>query len=400
LSTGQRAGDSLDKGAPVPTAAPFSVPIGASDRTAQRAAERSPPSVAGPGRISTNQEINMSESTGRTRADCGGAGEGVNQHHGNAAADTANRASKQANSIKTALARCSGCGEETCLMPLHGERGGPMRCPLCIGKWHGEHGKRRRHGRIVIRAITAFLRNGGRGKDIEKLQQAAVFSNLRELGIGMVGLEVDPLGYLDGIATFDGETVELTSELLADAIKLAHPDCHPPEREELARRTTQGLLALQPFVFPAPKPKPKPAPRDTSVNTPSQDAKRPVTEKPVAPAYPCADCRDTVPLNCCDACRAEHDKRKKAERDGEAAKRRKWYRKRNERRWNSKACAVCGKEFRISGGPGKVKRKDARYCSAACRQRAHRQVTAKSKSTEELPISRNAAAPEIEGDRP
>jgi hypothetical protein len=87
--------------------------------------------------------------------------------------------SAAANSLKTALARCPGCGEQTCLMALHGERGGPLLCPLCIGKWNGEHGKRRRLGRIVIRAMTAYLSNGGR--DLDKLQQTA----LRSLLVGL-----------------------------------------------------------------------------------------------------------------------------------------------------------------------------------------------------------------------
>ena len=60
---------------------------------------------------------------------------------------------------------------------------------------------------------------------------------------------------MHGIASFNDADIELTSELLADALRLTHPDCHPPERQELAHRVTQGLLALQPFVFPASKPK-------------------------------------------------------------------------------------------------------------------------------------------------
>jgi len=48
-------------------------------------------------------------------------------------------------------------------------------------------------------------------------------------------------------------------------------------------------------------------------------------------------------------------------------------------------CSVCGTDF-------KGKRTDARYCSAACRQQAHRKrVTDKTSSTGALVLSRNAA---------
>jgi hypothetical protein len=126
------------------------------------------------------------------------------------------------------LGRCDGCGTRTLLMPLHGPKGGPLRCPLCVGKWHAEHGKRRRHGRIVIRALRAYLDNGGSFKDVEKLTQSALCSDF--FCSDLLGHEAfaDPLGYLTGVATnAKGEIIELTSELLADAIKLAHPD-YPP----------------------------------------------------------------------------------------------------------------------------------------------------------------------------
>jgi hypothetical protein len=276
---------------------------------------------------------------------------------------------------------------------LHGARGGPLCCPLCIGKFHAEHGKRRRLGRIVIRAICAYLAaDGSRHSDLDKLKQSAICGDF--FGDDVLGHEViiDPLGYLTGTASTNGETIELTSELLIDAIKLAHPDHHPPERQDLARRTTQGLLALQPFVFPAPKPEPPPVPRR---NGSTEGRSAPSTE-PSRPAYPCADCRDTIPYFYCDPCRAERDKQQEKEREQEAAKRRKWYARRKARRWISKACASCGASFKISGGPGKGKRKDARYCSDACRQRAHRAaVTAKNKLRPEPPFSRNAAAAEV-----
>jgi hypothetical protein len=121
-----------------------------------------------------------------------------------------------------------------------------LLCPICAGKWQAEHGRRRRAGRIVIRALTAFEEAGGNPADMEKLRITALGKDL---------FEIDPLGYLAGVANTADEVIELTSELLDDAIRLSHPDCHPPERQDLARCTTQKLLALKPFTFPAPQPK-------------------------------------------------------------------------------------------------------------------------------------------------
>lgn len=268
------------------------------------------------------------------------------------------------------IATCEGCNERTFLIPLHGSKGGPLRCPLCAGKWHAEHRKRRRHGRIVIRALRAYLDNGGRVRDIEKLQQSAICSDF--LGEDLFGTGIaDPLGYLTGVATnAKGEIIELTSELLADAIKLVHPDHHPPERKELAHRVTQGLLALQPFVFPAPK-KPPPEPSVTDFSTTPTRPERAVTK---SPTYPCADCRDTTPYFYCDPCKAEWERRGAKEDEQSRAKQRKWYARRKARQWHSKACESCGVSFKISGGGGKHKRSDARFCSDACRQKAHRKA--------------------------
>jgi hypothetical protein len=143
------------------------------------------------------------------------------------------------------MALCDGCGEDSFLLPLHGGKGGPLRCPLCVGAWNAEHGRRRRTGRIVIRAIKAFLDAGGTISDVEKLKLTAHVDDL---------VEIDPLGYMAGIAKFESGDIDLTSELLSDVLKLTHPDHHPLERKELAHRVTQKLLALMPFVFPAPEP--------------------------------------------------------------------------------------------------------------------------------------------------
>jgi hypothetical protein len=124
--------------------------------------------------------------------------------------------------------------------------------------------------------MKAFLDAGGSLQDLDKLKDAASLGGL--FGFGEL---TDRLGYMDGVArSSDDEIIELTSELLADAIRLAHPDYHPPERQDLARRVTQQLLALQPFAFPAPKPKPPPSP-NTNRETPSVSKEKP---RPTQPA--------------------------------------------------------------------------------------------------------------------
>jgi hypothetical protein len=182
------------------------------------------------------------------------------------------------------IGRCDGCGESTALFPLHGEKGGPPRCVLCLGKWHAEHGRRRNRGRVVIRAIKGYLAAGGEWTDVNKL-------NICALGADIGGVfDIDPLGYMAGVAKTADEIIELTSELLADALVLVHPDKHPPERQELAHRVMTQLLALKPFVFPALEPK-SPLPRS------SQPAPRPANppkqaQRNAKPAYPCSDSRD------------------------------------------------------------------------------------------------------------
>jgi hypothetical protein len=238
-----------------------------------------------------------------------------------------------------------------------------------MGQWHAEHGRRRRAGRVVVRAIEAFLEAGGKYRDIDKLK----------LGNALLDFGIDPLGYMSGIARLDGADADLTSELLADTLRLTHPDCHPPERQDLAHRVTQGLLALQPFVFPAPKPKPEPFPQPKQSDASSKPPRAALT-KP-SQVYPCPDCADTVPYFYCDACKAEWNKRQKAERDRANVKQRKWYAQRKARRGlgGKKACGVCGTDF-------EPKRADARFCSPACRQKAHRNAVTGSQgfSTEPL----------------
>jgi hypothetical protein len=85
--------------------------------------------------------------------------------------------------------RCAICDKHDVLTPLHGDDGGPGCCLLCRGKWHAEHGRRRKLGRIAIRAMKAFIDGGGRYEDFDKLKTAAISSDW---------LDLDPLGYLAG----------------------------------------------------------------------------------------------------------------------------------------------------------------------------------------------------------
>jgi hypothetical protein len=217
-----------------------------------------------------------------------------------------------------ANAECARCGKHDYVTPLHGDAGGPMCCLMCIGEWQAQHGRKRRTGRIVIRAIMAFREAGGSMDDIEKLTKSAMFG---DYGFPEI---TDQLGYMDGIARMDGADVDLTSELLADVLALTHPDHHPPERQQLAHRVTQGLLALKPFVFSAPKPKPnlEPEPEPSPRSRPAPEP------KPSQPRYPCADCADTTPSFYCDACKAEYEKRGQKEFEERTAKQRAWYARR------------------------------------------------------------------------
>jgi hypothetical protein len=269
---------------------------------------------------------------------------------------------------------CAMCRKHEYVRPLHGDKGGPLCCILCIGKWHGEHGRRRKLGRIVVRAMNAYLDGGGNYGDLDKLKLSATGSGI----LSGLGFELDPLGYLDGIADTKDENIDLTSELLVGAIKLAHPDLHPPERRELAHRVTQGLLALQPFTFPASKPK-EPKPTPPAPPKPMSD-RNAVLKKP---RYPCPECACHVPYFYCDACKAEWNRRRDNEEERERARQRDRYKVRKQSRsWRKPAsiCAACGKNF-------KGKRADAQFCSATCRQRAHRAVTDKSMDTVNVEIA-------------
>jgi hypothetical protein len=267
---------------------------------------------------------------------------------------------------------CGGCGEYTWLLSLHGEKGGPLRCFKCAGEWNAIHGRRRKAGRIVIKALKLFEAAGGILREIDKLKVAS-------WGIPVPGY--------DDADTIGAEIGDITSELLEDVLKLCHPDKHPAERKQLADRVTQELLALKPFVFPAPKPRPEPPePRDGSL----WDFQKP-TKDPLRLTYPCADCAGEAPYFYCDVCKAEWEKRYREECEREAIKRRERYRAWRERHVRSIRCLCCEKQF-------KQKRTDQKFCSNACRQRHHRKrVTDKRRLSREnknaVTRTSNAAQP-------
>jgi hypothetical protein len=47
------------------------------------------------------------------------------------------------------------------LLRLHGDNGGPLFCPLCAGEWNAKHTKRRKFGRIVLKAMNLYIQHGG-----------------------------------------------------------------------------------------------------------------------------------------------------------------------------------------------------------------------------------------------
>jgi hypothetical protein len=213
--------------------------------------------------------------------------------------------------------RCHRCLHDTIVFPLHGvEKGGPLVCVQCAINIESNPERRR--------LLEAFgLRSSAR----------------------------------------PAESTEMSLELLKDVMALTHPDRHPPERADLAKRVTAQLTALKLYLRPAPKP-PEP-PAHVTDKTPS------VVEQlrsRLMPSFPCVACLGYQPFYYCTACKAEWDKRKEAEREQAREKRREQYARRKRRRALCKApstCPACGEQFRPP-------RKDARYCSPACRQRAHR----------------------------
>jgi hypothetical protein len=240
------------------------------------------------------------------------------------------------------LGHCLKCGGGQKLVgPLHLDKGGPILCLPCGIEWHAEQARSRNRAEMKKR-----------------------FMDMAFGGTAYAGPH------------------ELTLELLEEAVRLTHPDRHPPERAEQATRVTAELLALKPYVLSKPPP---PPPSNTSATATPWQPQTSVTpeerkdwdeagrgiEALLKRIRPCEICRDTVPLYYCDACRDWHEAQQRKARELDNAKRERDNKLQRARRaWRRRLsppgrCAACGTAF-------KGKRKDAKYCSAACRQRAHR----------------------------
>jgi hypothetical protein len=265
--------------------------------------------------------------------------------------------------------RCEGCGEVTWLLPLHGPKGGPLRCFKCAGEWNAKYGRRRKSGRVVVKAMKAFAAAGGSWSDYDKLKLAA-----GGLSLSLAPWMADTLGV---------EVGDITSELLAEAIELTHPDRHPVELKEKAQRVTQELLALRPFVFPAPKPKSR-AKNDGFSKQPQEDF-----NKPSQPAYPCEDCEGATSSYYCDACKAQWNKEQEEKRRAKDKKRqeknarqREGYKRRRAHftTWVELTCATCGEPFKPK------RRLGVKHCSPKCRRRAY--VKRDGKQSNYKPLSR------------
>lgn len=266
------------------------------------------------------------------------------------------------------VGHCTNCGSQTLVTPLHGDNGGPLFCLHCGIDWHTKNARLRKMGRIVSKAMKAFFAAGGTYTAIDRLSLSACGFSL----------------YPGEAYTLETSLGDITTELLEAAVRLTHPDRHPPERQAEAHRVTQELLALKLYTFPAPKPKPrsKAEPEPTAANQRKQridQLTNEITEK--ASRYPCEICVDQTPFFYCATCSAEYDRRQHQEHERKRRKRREQYARRKQRlQWKTppRTCPSCGDSF-------KGKRHDAVYCSSICRQRAHRK-----RVTDNLPPSRAA----------
>ena len=223
------------------------------------------------------------------------------------------------------LPRCVNCGTGQFVTHLHRERGGPMVCPKC------------RDG--ILLEISR-----------ERIAQEAIFS-----AFGLNTLEV-----LGGVSGGQSEP-QLSGELLDDILALVHPDNHPPERTFLAHRVTAELLAhkatLEVLALSSSSIPTVTARRRIAGRTGDNASQRPHQ------FHPCDDCRQMAPRYYCDDCRhrCERERHAKREKDNTAARQR---RARKRLLWRA-TCVQCEKAFIPN-------RRDASYCSGACRQKAHR----------------------------
>ena len=63
--------------------------------------------------------------------------------------------------IPFTYAYCTFCEKHSYVTALHGEKGGPLCCLLCAGKWNAAQGRRRRARRVVFKALKEYAAAGG-----------------------------------------------------------------------------------------------------------------------------------------------------------------------------------------------------------------------------------------------
>ena len=226
------------------------------------------------------------------------------------------------------LGNCTRCGEHKLVGPLHLDKGGPEVCLRCGSDLHTEMNNRKRDQDFWLKR-------------------------------------------------FMGDGSELYQDVLEDAVRLTHPDKHPPERTELATRVTQELLKLRPFLKPRPKPvssvihapatsptgRTDAPPRNDSVNAARERNEEALRKLREMPKYPCDSCRHTAPMYYCNLCREKWEdiRRKESEHMNKMQRLR---RLRCKLARPATVCLGCGNKFKG--------RKDAKHCSAACRVKAFR----------------------------
>ena len=259
-----------------------------------------------------------------------------------------------ATPCKGTVSACTKCGQRTYVAPLHDETGGPLFCFLCAGAWHAEHAPKRRARRVLIKALKAYEKAGGSLHDKE-------FNELILAASGYFFVhEADRIG---------DDFADLTTELLNATIALVHPDKHPIERKAEATRVTQELHALKPFVFPAPEPEPPAKPDDALFS--SQPEKLNKLSLPTTPATTAVThCRWTIAISAVRNTKRNGRKMKRARKKNACGK---MHASVNCiisiicSKTRKRCCMSCGEKF-------ESKRDDAKYCSAACRQRVLRQT--------------------------
>jgi hypothetical protein len=111
---------------------------------------------------------------------------------------------------RLSLGHCVKCGGQGLVGPLHLDRGGPIFCLPCGTEWHAEQARRRNRGEMQKRFMDmAFGRTAYAGSH------------------------------------------ELTLDLIEEAVRLTHPDKHPPERatEASMNNVTMGfsLISVPPL---------------------------------------------------------------------------------------------------------------------------------------------------------